>query len=135
MSTAVTTNPPAQPKAAKQAKPPQSFLDKHFAKVAFAVATFAMLLLAPLHLFLGLAAGMVIQYLVEPNLRLTPSDRVITLPNAVFAIVGATAALLRLTPAGSLGGFIFKAIPFLASLAVGSTAYRAARSVVVLDNL
>lgn len=124
MATQVANNPPAKPLT----KPPESFFDKHFAKIAFAVSTLAMLILSPLYFFLGTAAGLVISYFTEPKLKLQPTEKIITLPNAVFAIVGATAALLRMTPAGAVSGFIFNVIPLAASMAVGSTAYRAIKS-------
>jgi len=106
----------------------ENFCDAHFAKIAFAVSTVALLILAPLNLFLGAAVGAGLHYYFEPQLRLKPDDKIVTLPNTIFAIVGAMAALVGLTPAGAMGGFLFQAIPFLTSLAVGSTGYRAAAS-------
>ncbi len=101
----------------------EPFIDKHFAKIAFAVATLALFLIAPLDLFLGVAAGLALHYYTKQPVD--PDEPIITVPHAVFTIVGAVAALIRLTPGGALGGFIFLAIPSLGSLAVGATLYRA----------
>lgn len=106
----------------------ETFIDKHFADIAFTISAIVLAILSPLHVFLGAALGFAIHYFTEPDLRLKKNEKVISLPNTLFAIIGAMAALIRFTPAGATGGFVFKAIPFAASLAMGSTAYRATKS-------
>ncbi len=103
------------------------FLERHFTKIAFAVSALALLILSPLHLFLGAAVGFAIHFYTEPKLILGSRDPIVTIPNALFSIVGAFASLLSLTSAGATGGYLFKAIPFISSLAVGSTVYRGVR--------
>jgi hypothetical protein len=114
-------------KLATGPKVEETFLERHFAKIAFAISTLALLILSPLVLFLATAIGYAISYFLEPKLKLKPEDKIVTVPNTLFAIVGAAAALLQLTPVGSTGGYIFHAIPFVSSLAIGNTAYRALR--------
>ncbi len=105
----------------------EGFLEKHFVKIAFAISTLVLFILAPLHFLVGMALGATIHFYIEPELHLKANERAVTLQNTLLTIVGAFATLIRLTPAGSGGGFIFRSIPFISSLAVGSTAYRAWR--------
>jgi hypothetical protein len=102
---------------------PETFVDKHFAKIAFAVATLALIALAPLDFFVGAIAGFAIHYYVKQPVD--PTEKIVTLPHTVLTIVGAVAALIRFTPGGALGGLVFLVIPSIGSLAVGATAYRA----------
>lgn len=120
MDVPVNANPEAPPLVRKETEP---FFDKHFAKIAFAISALALLTIAPIELFLGALAGLWLHSYTKENVD--PNGKIITLPNTLFTLVGATAALLRLTPGGAAGGYIFLAIPFLGSLAVGATAYRA----------
>lgn len=106
----------------------EPFIDKHFAKIAFAISTLVLLIFSPLVAIFGTAAGLVINFVIDPELKVHPTHKIITVPHAVFAIVGAIAALLRMTPAGSMGGFVFKAVPFIASFALGSVAYRVVKA-------
>ena len=105
----------------------EPFIDKHFAKIAFAVAALALVAFAPLEFLLGTIAGFAFHYYTKQPVD--PNEKIVTLPNAVFTIVGAIAALIRLTPGGALGGLIFLVIPSLGSLAVGATAYRLIKAV------
>lgn len=100
-----------------------SFVDKHFLKIAFAVATLALVLIAPLDIFLGAAAGFAFHYYTKQPVD--PAEPIITSSHTLFTLVGAIAALIRLMPGGAAGGLIFLAIPSLGSLAVGATLYRA----------
>ena len=108
------------------ARETESFLDRNFIKIAFAISTLAMAVLAPMQFFLGTAVGFVLHAMTD--LGINPNEKLINIPATLFTIVGATAALLRLTPAGAAGGFVFRAVPFLGSLAVGITAYRAMKN-------
>jgi hypothetical protein len=115
-----------------QANPPLAvittdvpFIDKHFAKIAFAISTLVLLIFSPLYLFLGSVAGFALHNSLEPDLRVQDENQIVTLSNSVFSIVGAVAALIRLLPAGAEAGLIFRAVPLVASFAIGSTAYRA----------
>ncbi len=117
--------------AAANAEPKEDeenpWIDRNFAKIAFTVSTLALLILSPLYLFLGTAAGFALHYSIEPNLILNLDDRLITNQDAVFAIVGAFAAFVKRTPSGAVAGFVFQAIPLVMSLGIGSVAYRASR--------
>lgn len=104
-------------------RPEESFMDKHIAKIAFAVASIALFFLSPLVSFLGSLAGFILHYSAEPNLLIGPEDKIITVTSSVFAIIGALASMIRLTPAGEAGGLIFQAIPFLCSMTIGSAGY------------
>src|SRR5690554_4133391 len=92
-----------------------SFVDRHFAKLAFAISIVALLIFSPLALILGTIAGFALDTYLDPNLR---PDRIITIPNASFTIVGAVAAILRWTPAGRMGSPIFRSIPYLGALGI-----------------
>jgi hypothetical protein len=118
---------PAQPVLAV-ATTEVPFLDQHFAKIAFAISTLVLLLFSPLYFFLGSAAGFALHQSIEPNLRVRGENEIITIPHSVFSIVGAVAALIRLLPAGAEGGLIFRAVPLVASFAIGSTVYRALKT-------
>ncbi len=109
----------------KQAQP--SSTDSHFTKTAFVVSTLALLIFSPLMFILGTIAGFGLHSYLEPNKKMKAGDPIITVPNAVFSIIGAVGAILRWTPAGMLGGFLFQWIPFVSSFAVGDTIYRAVR--------
>lgn len=106
-------------------QPPQkqSFSEKYFARIALVVSAVALLILAPLDLFLGMAAGFLFDYFSQTPFK-RGEDKVVTVPNTTFAIVGMAAALLRLTPAGATGGLLFHTIPFICSTAIGHTLYR-----------
>jgi hypothetical protein len=104
------------------------FLDKHLFKIAFAVSTFALMIFSPLSLFLGAASGFALHYSIAPELTLSGENEIITLSNTVFSIVGAVGAFVKISPAGTAGGFLFQMIPLLSSFAIGSTVYRAFKS-------
>lgn len=104
------------------------FLDKHFTKIAFAASTVALFILAPLFLVFGSAAGLAAHWYFEPQLTLKPGEEAITVPHAVLAIVGAVGAVIKLLPAGALGGLVFQVIPLFSYLSIGSAAYRMMRS-------
>lgn len=106
----------------------EAFVEKHFAKIAYAVSSLVLFIISPLALLLGAAAGYAINQHLEPNLKLDPNDPILTIPHTVLAIVGAAAGFVSLTPAGAMGSFAFKVIPFLASLATGSVVYRTVKS-------
>ncbi len=108
--------------------PEVPFIDKHFTKIAFAVASFVLMIFSPLFLFLGAASGLALQHSIEPELTVRDQEEIITLSNTVFSIVGAFAALIRMLPAGAAGGIVFQSIPLIASFAVGSTIYRGFKS-------
>lgn len=105
----------------------ESWIDRHFIEVAFAVSTLALFILSPLSLFLGGVAGFALHYSIEPNLEVKAEERLIGQNETVIALVGGFASLIHLTPSGAAGGIVFQAIPLMASLAVGSIAYRAWR--------
>jgi len=103
------------------------FIDQHFAKLAFAVATAVLVIFSSFYLFLGAAAGLALHHSIEPNLKVDGESEIVTISNTTVAIVGAFAALLKIFPAGAAGGLVFQSIPLIASFAVGSTIYRAFR--------
>lgn len=109
---------PAAPASQGEEAP---FIDRHFAKVAFAVSALTLFLLQPLTFFFGLLAGGWAHYSFESNPRIENLDQVITVTHASLAIVAAVAAVLALTPSGS--GIFFKAIAPLFSISIGSSAY------------
>lgn len=125
MAANVNLNPPAVPEVPTVEVP---FLEKHFAKIAFAISSLVLLIFSSLFLFLGSVAGFSLHYSLEPELKIKEDTQVITLSHAVFAIVGAVAALIRIFPAGASGGLVFQSIPLMASMAVGSAAYRGFKS-------
>jgi hypothetical protein len=96
----------------------ESFIDKHFAKIALAISMIALAYFAALDLILGLVLGLAISYYAELEIK---PDRNVILYNALFAIVGATAAAIRMTPSGAAGGFVFQAIPFVCSAFIGTS--------------
>ncbi|HSX11132.1 MAG TPA: hypothetical protein VLF94_05410 [Chlamydiales bacterium] len=102
---------------------PEPFIDKHFAKIAFAVSALALFLIAAPELVLGAVIGFALHSYMEPTIG--PDEKVVTIANATFTIVGAVAALIRFSPAAAAGGLLFFSIPFFASLAVGATLHRA----------
>jgi hypothetical protein len=104
------------------ARETESFLDRNFIKIAFAISTLAMAVLVPMQFFLGAAIGFILHSTSAP-LRYSHGEK-LTVSETLFTIVGATAALLRLTPAGAAGGLIFQAVPFIGAMPVGFTAYR-----------
>jgi hypothetical protein len=109
------------PRVEASVKQAQSYVEKHFVEIAFLVSTFVMLIFAPAKLFAGALIGYFLHAHIEPQLK---TNQKITLMNSIFTIIGAMATLVSLTPAGSGSGFIFHALPFVSSLAVGSTLYR-----------
>lgn len=104
-----------------------SFLDENFAKVAFAVAAVSVFFLQTLSFFFGLFAGFFLHYHFEPD-RVVAKEEIITVFHSTFAIIAAAAALIKLTPGGAAGGFIFQSIAPLFSTAFGSSAFLAYRS-------
>lgn len=98
------------------------FVEKHFVKIAFAVSAFALVTFAPLEFLLGTVAGYAANYVAKPSIHL--NDQLVTATNTLFAIMGAVGMLVRYTPGGALGGFLFQAIPTLGSLSIGATLYR-----------
>jgi hypothetical protein len=104
------------------------FFEKHFVKIAFAASTIALLMISPFSLSMGAILGAGMNYYFDPDLRIAKEDAILTIPNTTVAIVGAIAALLRLSPGTVFNTITFKAVPLLASLAIGSTGYRLYRS-------
>lgn len=107
------------------ARQAQSFVDRNFAEIAFLISSIALLVFAPLKLMIGAFIGYMIHSYREPGLK---TSQVVTLENTLYTIVGGMAAVIRLTPAGATAGFVFNAIPLVASAAVGSTLYRFERA-------
>jgi len=87
-----------------------------------------MALFAAKSFVLGAATGFILHQQMRPNLRIGSDEKIITVIYAVLAIVGATAALVQLTPSGQAGSFIGRAIvgslPFVTSLFAGAAGYR-----------
>lgn len=104
----------------KPDEPP--LMEPHFVKVAFLVSSLVLFFLAPLSFLLSAASGFALHYAIEPNLKTEPP--VIGPVDAVIAIVGGAAQLLKATPAGKTGNFIFQSIPFICTMSIGSTAYK-----------
>ena len=109
-----------------------SFADRHTSKIAFTISTLVQFILSPLSLILGASAGFAYSYYTEPNLTLGPDDKVITVPTAVFAVVGAFAAFIQIMPVGPMGGGIFKIVPFASSFTIGTTVHRALKNISLL---
>lgn len=101
----------------------ETFLEKHFTKIALAISTLALAIFSPLKLILGIAIGFTYHRFFEP--KLLPTDKIVTVTNTLLALIGSAAALLRLVPAGLAGGALFQAIPLLGGIGVGRTLYRA----------
>lgn len=112
-----------------QIKSLDDFFDDHFKKIAFAVSSFVLFVLSPLHFILGTAAGFAIHRFSQPDLSVKYKEPILTSAHVVFTMVGAAAALLQMTPAGMLGGTVFRSIPLLSSMAVGSTGHRFFRAI------
>lgn len=102
----------------------EKFVEKHFAALAFFFSCALLFLTAPGTFLTGTLIGAVAHSFYNPMMRIQKEERKIPLLNATVAIVGAFASVLRYTPAGLMGGKIFHSIPFVSSLAVGSSAYR-----------
>lgn len=107
----------------------EKVVEKHFNAIAFVFSTFVLLMAAPKALFFGSLFGAGAHYYFQPNYQLSVEERIIPLTHTAFAILGAVGALVSFTPAGALGGVVFKAIPLMTSFAVGSSLYRAFASV------
>ncbi len=101
----------------------KDLIDKHFIKVSFAISTLVLYILQPLSLLLGMVGGFLLNKSIQPNLKVKNSGEILTVMNAAAAIVAAIAALVLLTPGGSLGGII-RLVPLLFSMGVGSSIYR-----------
>lgn len=106
----------------------RSFVDQHISKVTFVVSTLIQFILGPLTLMLGVAAGLIYSVQMNPNLKLKPNEKVVGVTSAVFAIVGAFASIIKLTPAGAMGGFIFQMVPYASAFIIGNTTYRALKN-------
>lgn len=106
----------------------ESFVEKHFMTIAFAVSSFVLFILSPFQFIVGSAIGIALDCMFQPNLQLESNEKVMTVANTSFLIVGAIATLIKLTPAGRMGGYIFQTVPFLATLVIGDTFYRASKS-------
>lgn len=104
-------------------QPTDTFVEKHFTKIALTISTLVLAIFAPLKLILGVAIGLAYHHFFEP--KLLPTDKIVTVTNTLFALVGSAAAILRLVPAGSAGSLIFRAIPLLGGIGIGRTLYRA----------
>ncbi len=105
----------------------KTFVEKHFTQVAFAVSTLALFILTPLAFILGTLSALATHRYLGLSPQRKPSDPIIGTSNAIFAIVGATAAFLSFMPVGGMGGLLFRIIPFASSFSIGSTAYCALR--------
>jgi len=104
----------------------ENFAEKHVVKIAFAVSVVTLAIFAPLQLLLGSVLGAIIHSYLQLQLVINPHERMITVPVAVVAIIGATAALLGMAPVGECASLAFRVIPLASSLTIGSTAYRIA---------
>lgn len=122
MAVRISLEPKAQPEMG-------DFVEKHLVKIAFAISAVVSLVLAPLTFFLGSAIGFFVRYQLEPNLVVKKEAPLVSIPHALFTIIGAVANLLKLVPAGTSGGFIFKMISPLSSLFMGSFIYESFRRV------
>jgi hypothetical protein len=80
-------------------------------------------------MILGSAASLAAHRYFQPELRLKSTDPVITVTQAVFAIVGASAALISISSAGALGGMIFRSVPCLSYFSIGSVIHRAIKAI------
>ncbi len=100
------------------------FMEKHFVLILFSISCIAFIAANPLALIIGGSLGGLIHWQYDPDLSIKEETKILTITNTVFAVVGAMCALVRLTPAGQAGGLISSSIPWLASLAIGSTGYR-----------
>lgn len=124
MAANVNPNPPIRETTTTEVP----FVEKHFAKIAFAISSLVLLIFSSLFLFLGSVAGFALHYSLEPELTIQDETQIVPLPHAIFAIVGAAAAVIRMLPAGAAGGLVFQSIPLIASMAIGSAAYRGLKS-------
>lgn len=124
MAANVNPHPPVRETEAAEVP----FVEKHFAKIAFAISSLTLLIFSSFFLLLGSVAGFALHYSLEPELKIREDTQVITVSHAVFAIVGAVAAVIRTLPAGAAGGLVFQSIPLMASMAIGSAAYRGIKS-------
>ncbi len=103
--------------------PQTAMLEEHFAKIAFAVSAVVLLILQPLSFLFGTAAGFLLHYTFEPNPIVHRSEEIITATHATLALIAAISALVRLTPGGEAGGWIFQTVTPLFAIAIGSSAY------------
>ncbi|HEX2582492.1 MAG TPA: hypothetical protein VHL30_00050 [Chlamydiales bacterium] len=99
------------------------FIEKHFILILFTISCIALIAASPFSMISGSLVGALIHWHYEPNLWVKEKQQVITTANTAFAVLGAMAALVQLAPVGP-GGLICCFIPWLASLTIGSTAYR-----------
>lgn len=107
----------------------EPFIEKYLPEIVLTVSSVALLFFSPLALTFGGAATFAAHYYMRPEMKMEAKDKVVTIPNTIFAIVGAVAALVSLTPAGRAGGIIFKASVLFGPYAIGTTAYRYYKSV------
>jgi len=98
--------------------------EPQFMRTASIAATLALLILSPLSTLLGAAAGYFLHQKIEPTLQLEGEERPLTPMHSSVLILGACAAVIGLTPAGALGGFVFRHLPMICSSAIGDVAYR-----------
>jgi len=99
------------------------FVERHFTTISFLVSSIFMGMFSLPMLVIGGAIGAALHHRYDPNLKIDrTAEKVVSVVHATLAIVGAVACFVMLTGAGS---FTIAPIPFLASFAVGSGAYRA----------
>ena len=106
----------------------RSFVDKHISEIAFLISTLVQFIFSPLTLMLGMAAGLIYSMQMNPKLELKRDEKVIGVTSAVFGIVGAVASIIKMTPAGAMGGFIFQMVPYISSFMIGTSTYRAIKT-------
>ncbi len=98
-------------------------LDAHFSIKAFCFSAIALLILAPLSLILGTAAGFALHSALGS--KMDKKDPALTDGHTICACLAATAALIGWTPAAFLwGGPILSWTPALLSAAFGHAAFR-----------
>jgi len=122
-------------RAPEQSQELPDLFEPHFAKIASTVATLVLLVLAPLSVFLGTILGYALQQKIQPKLKLAEEDKILTTFNSSVLIVGAFASVIQLTPAGALGGFLFRRLPLISSFSLGDTMYRFVSSFEVKPSL
>ena len=106
----------------------ERFLNQYSHQIAFTMSSVALLFLSPFTFTFGSTATFAMHHYVHPEMKMRAKDKVIAIENVIFAIVGAVATFVNLTPAGNAGGIVFKATVLFGPYAVGTTAYRLYKS-------
>lgn len=99
------------------------FVERNFTVISFVASSIFMNMYAAPLFMTGAAVGAALHHYWEPNLKVDPAqEKIITVYHATLAIVGAVATLVTMIQSA---GLIASSIPFFASFAAGSAAYRA----------